>query len=235
MPPLNALDTWSVRNESKNRQPKSKCFIIGEGAHTEYKYLKALSLRLAKQGIPKLIEIKPVRRSGLERNHSAPQRLRDQAISIREDKDNEFDFEKGSDQVVVIFDADIFKGKAEQLDAILASFEGIAIPALTNPCFELFLLLHKENAVQDIILPNAEALFENGAFEGKRRFADKLVSDTFGINPKSGHVDKLSERFELAAEAEKALNQDLSHASEILTSNVGFVLSGIIYERGTLS
>lgn len=234
MPPLNALDTWTVRNASKNRQPKSKCFIIGEGAHTEYKYLRALSLRLAKQGIPKLIEIKPVRRSGAERNHSAPTRLRDQAISIRKNEDNKFGFEEDSDQVVVIFDADIFKNRPERLDAILSSFDGVAIPALTNPCFELFLLLHKENAVQDIILPNAEALFENVAFEGKRRIADKLVSDTFGINPKSGRVDKLSEKFELAAEAEKALNQDLSLASEMLTSNVGLVLSGIIYGNGVL-
>lgn len=52
MPPLNSLDTWSSRNEWKVEKPKSKCFLIGEGANTEYWYFDSLATRLAKEGKP---------------------------------------------------------------------------------------------------------------------------------------------------------------------------------------
>lgn len=233
MPPLNALDTWSVRSQSSERRPKSKCFIIGEGAITEYKYLCALSTRLAKQGIPRLIELKPIQRTGLERDHSAPTKLLEQAKLIRSDKDGTHDFECDVDQIVVIFDADIFRNDQNGLNQMISSFNGIATVAITNPSFELFLLLHKKNAYQEIVLPNARQMFKNELFEGRRRFVDKLVSETFGINPKKSRVGRLSEMFEVAVKEERNLNQSLELAADQLTSNVGLVLNGIIYDNRT--
>lgn len=75
MPPLNSLETWSVRSSRGNRKPKSKCFFIGEGPNTEYWYLKSLAVRLAKMNAPELIELRPVERTGNERNQSAPKKL----------------------------------------------------------------------------------------------------------------------------------------------------------------
>ena len=73
MPPLNSLDTWSSRNEWKVEKPKSKCFLIGEGANTEYWYFDSLATRLAKEGKPELIELKPVKELSVRKTSPHPE------------------------------------------------------------------------------------------------------------------------------------------------------------------
>ena len=95
MAPLNALDTWSVRSPSPERQPKAKCFLVGEGANTEYWYLEELANLLARQGKPKLIELKPVERTGAQRNQSSPKKLLEHAVEIYDDEGGVYGFERG--------------------------------------------------------------------------------------------------------------------------------------------
>lgn len=93
MSPLLPLDTWSARAIRPEVAPKSKCFLVGEGANTEYWYLESLAERLAKMNVPELIELKPVKRTGDDRNQSAPRSLLEQAKRIRADEDGEFGFD----------------------------------------------------------------------------------------------------------------------------------------------
>ena len=100
--------------------------------------------------------------------------------------------------------------------------------AVTNPSFELFLLLHLDGAVERIVLPNEREILRNG-YVGRRRFVEKLASDELGMNVKRNHaVGELAGRFEVAARAESMLNQDSTKAIGKLTSNVAASISAVI-------
>lgn len=220
MAPLNPLGTWRNRSLGANRPPKSKCFFIGEGPNTEFWYLDGLAERLARINVPELMELRPVERTGNERGQSAPVKLLAQAREIREDPEERYGFDPDADSIVVFFDADIFKDDAEGYLRLLESFNGIADVAVTYPSFELFLLLHLDNAVAEIVSPNEMSILENG-YVNRRRFIDVLASEKLGMNVKrNSAVSRLSERFGIAASAEPLLNQDPSMAIGRLTSNV---------------
>ena len=220
MPPLNSLETWSVRSSRGNRKPKSKCFFIGEGPNTEYWYLKSLAVRLAKMNAPELIELGPVERTGNERNQSAPKKLLEQAQLIRDDAET-YGFDPNADRIVVFFDADVYKGDSGLYMSDLDMFSGVAEVAVTNPSFELYLLLHLDDALEKYVLPNEEEILGNG-YVGRRPYVEKLASDVLGFNVKRNEkVGELARRFGVAAMNERALNQDPSQSIGRLTSNVG--------------
>lgn len=208
MPPLNSLDTWSTRSEWKAEKPKSKCFLIGEGANTEYWYFEALSYRLAKEGKPELIELKPVERTGREKNQSDPRKLLEHAAAVMSGANGEDEFISGLDRIAVCFDADIFKNRPDEYLSLLAEFaeQGIEV-AVTYPSFELFLLLHKSGSLESHILCHETEIVANGHAEGsKRRFIEKLAGEALGMNLKSNRrVGDLAANFEVALQAEKRI------------------------------
>lgn len=231
MPPLNSLDTWSSRTEWKVEKPKSKCFLIGEGANTEYWYFDSLATRLAKEGKPELIELKPVERTEREKNQSSPRKLLDHAVAVINGQANGGEFIKGTDRIVVVFDVDVFKDDPDGYATLLADFRTAQIEvAVTYPSFELYLMLHKRGALEATILPNRQEIEENGHASGsRRRFIEKLASDELGMNPKTNHhIGDLAANFEIALVAETKLNQDPDLAVGRLTSNVAKTIQGVI-------
>lgn len=234
MSPLLPLSTWSTRAARPEIAPKSKCFFVGEGANTEYWYLESLAERLAKMNVPELIELKPVKRTGDDRNQSAPRSLLEQAKRIRADEDGEFGFDEATDRIVVLFDVDAYKGDAALYESDLERFEGIAQVAVTNPSFELFLLLHLDGALERVILPNEWEILQNG-YIGRRRFVEKLASDELGINVKRNRaIGELADKFEVAARAESMLNQDPTKAIGRLTSNVAASINAVIKDGSSM-
>lgn len=219
MAPLNSLGTWAVRSSGR-RRPKSRCFFIGEGPNTEFWYLSALAERLARMDVPELIELRTVERTGDEKGQSAPVKLLEHAFAVREDAEGRFGFDPDTDSVVVFFDADVYKGDEEGYLRMLERFEGAADVAVTYPSFELFLLLHLDNAVEEVIGPNEAEIVANG-YVNRRRFVEALASERLGMNVKrNSAVGGLSERFGAPASAEPLFNQDPRVAVGRLTSNV---------------
>ena len=51
--------------------------------------------------------------------------------------------------MIIVFDADIFEEKVQDYDEVVALGEEDNILAVSNPAFELFLLLHFENAYEE--------------------------------------------------------------------------------------
>ena len=213
MPPLNSLDTWSVRSEWKIEKPKSKCFLIGEGANTEYWYFEALSCRLAKKGEPELIELKPVERTEKEKNQSDPRKLMEHALSIMRGETGDGEFIQGIDRVVVCFDTDIFKSCPDEYWGLLDEFEQ-----------------HNIEVAVTSILPYEKEIIENKRAKGsRRRFIEKLASVELGMNLKSNRcVGELSEDFDIALVAEEKVNQDSRLAVGRLTSNVARMIRGVV-------
>ena len=93
MAPLNSLGTWAVRSSGGRRRPKSRCFFIGEGPNTEFWYLSGLAERLARMDVPELIELRTVERTGDEKGQSAPVKLLEHALAVREDAEGRFGFD----------------------------------------------------------------------------------------------------------------------------------------------
>ena len=235
MPPLLDRSSWNLRDESAGRKPKGRCFLIAEGANTEFWYLERLSAVLAKRNLPKRIDMVPIERTDGDMNKSSPRALLDQVRCVREDE--RFGFDESIDFVVVVFDTDIYQRNPKQYIHDLQELCRVARVAVTSPSFELFLLLHLEDSFESIIEPHAEEILKNGHWPGShRRYVDVLVSKTFNMNPKTNRrIADLAEQFDIAAKQEVHLNQDSERALYCLTSNIAKTIVDIITEAEVAS
>ena len=66
-------------------------------------------------------------------------------------KSSEFIKDVEHDRMIIVFDGDIFEEKVEGHDKLIEDIEKRDIAAVSNPNFELFLLLHKEGSYEDYI------------------------------------------------------------------------------------
>lgn len=230
MPPIISLGTWNERGERAKLKPKARCFIVAEGSNTEYWYLSHLASVLSKKNLPERIEIRTIEKTGPDKGKSHPRALAELASQIRTDPEGAFGFDTATDRVIMVFDTDTYKGDHDAYEADLVQFKKLAQVAVTNPSFELFLLLHKENAISQIIEPHRDAILANGYYEGtRRRYISKLANDALGMNlKKNPNVALLAEKFDLAAQQERQLNQNPNHAIDDLTSNVALVIENLL-------
>lgn len=226
MAPIRTYTNWNKRPSDKEeqREPYRKYFFICEGSNTEVWYFRKLIDLRKELGINPLIDIRLMEKTGDDETLSNPKALVEFAEKQKKLPDNKFDIKH--DKMIVVFDADIYKNKAKNYNDVLAK-EGNNIFAISNPSFELYLLLHFENSYESIIKPNTKEIIENKKI-GKRRFIAKLFSEFTGMNPKeNSSVGELATNIDVAIEQEKLLNQDIKHALGNLTSNVGKVIQQI--------
>lgn len=231
MPPLLAIETWSERTERPIRARKGRCFIIAEGANTEYWYFSELAVLLARKNLPKLIELVPIQRTGDDTNNSHPKRLLEQAQRVKNGEVG-VDFDSKLDKIIFIFDLDIYKGREPDYLHVLSELQGVGGVAITNPSFELYLLLHLEGSYETLIQPNHCEILQNGyAKDSRQRFIAKLANEAIGANLKKSKpaVRALAANYPVAISQEQKLNQDTALGVQLLTSNVGKVLDEIIH------
>ena len=161
MAPVRSYTNWNSRNTDEKDQiePYRKYFFICEGANTETWYFKKLIDIRKELNIHPLIDIRLLEKTESDRDVSFPRRL----IEFAEDqKENpEISFDKERDKMIVVFDGDIFEEKVLDYDELIAEGEKSNILAVSNPAFELFLLLHYKNSYEDDIEPNAEQFIKN--------------------------------------------------------------------------
>lgn len=228
MAPIRNYSGWNQRASDSQEpiEPYQKFFFICEGANTEVFYFKEL-INLRKQlGIHPLIDVCLLEKTDKDQNLSNPKRLIDFA---EEQKSNpEISFDQGHDRMIVVIDADIYQRKPEDYPKILEMAENYSdILAVTNPAFELFLLLHYEDSYNTDIVPNAVQILENRKI-GKHRFISQLFSQKSGMNSKTNSaVGKLAANVDIAILQERNLNQNAETCIGKLTSNIGKIISDI--------
>ena len=141
MASVRSYTNWNSRTTDNEVQiePYRKYFFICEGANTETWYFKKLIDIRKSLNIHPLIDIRLLEKTEGDRDISYPKNL----IAFAEaQKDNqEIAFDKERDKMIIVFDADIFEEKVQDYDKLVASGEKDNILAVTNPAFELFLLL----------------------------------------------------------------------------------------------
>ena len=228
MAPVRNYSNWNQRTSDQQEQlePYQKFFFICEGANTEVFYFKKL-IDLRKQlGIHPLIDLCLLEKTEEDRNLSHPKRLLSFAEQQKDDPSIAFDKER--DRMIVVIDTDVFESKPDEYPKIVAEAASYKdILAVTNPAFELFLLLHYENSYETDIQPIETQILENKKEHG-RRFIDRLFSQKSGMNSKTNSkIGDLATNIDVAVEQEQKLNQDIDQCHGKLTCNIGKIISDI--------
>ena len=218
---LREFSNWNVRDDKEEVEPLKKYIFLCEGSVTEVAYFKHLMKIRRKLGIHPFIDISILERTEGDVSISAPKRL----VQFGRDC---FDGER--DTIVVVFDADVFeRGQPHYFDILEnARQENFAV-GVTNPCFELFLLLHYENGFSEYIEPNAlELLSPKGL---KNKLAYTILKERAGVDSKSNKsIGKLAEFVTIAIEEERFLNRDINDCKGKITSNIGQIIDGILHD-----
>lgn len=232
MAPLRQYTNWNKRDYDKEEkiEPYRKYYFICEGQNTEKYYFKRL-IDLRKQlNISPFIDIIFLEKTGKDIGSSNPKSL----IALADDfiKKNKNKFDVNFDKIILVFDLDIYENDNEEFQKIIydTNKKGYML-AVTNPSFELFLLLHKENSLNDIIIPNEQNIVKNewvGKNKNRKRFINDLFYKTFNFDPKSSDkVKAFVEDVAIAISQEQRINNDYTNSHNRLTSNIGKTIEKI--------
>ena len=229
---IEEYSNWNQRESDSNAklEPYRKYVFICEGENTEVWYFRRLIDLRKTLGIHPLIDLCLWEKTDGDASLSAPNRLL--RFANEKKRQPSLAFDPTFDKLVIVFDADVFeREQPEKYRELLEARESDNIFAVTNPSFELFLLLHIEDAYSNIILPNQQKLLENRKI-GNRRFAELLLSGNVGINGKKNQkgVAKLAEHVDTAIDQEKLLNQDICQCRGRLTSNIAKIIDDIRHD-----
>lgn len=232
MAPVRSYTNWNSRTTDNEiqKEPYRKYFFICEGINTETWYFRKLIDIRKSLRIHPLIDIRLLEKTEADKDVSYPKKL----IAFAEaQKDNpEIAFDKERDKMIVVFDADIFESKVQNYDEIITLGEQNNILAVSNPAFELFLLLHFENSYEQDILPNADAIIKNQK-EGNQTFIYRLLLKRTGVNSKkNSNIGKLAEKVDTAILQEKKINEDIHICRGKITCNIGKIIENIRNDEG---
>lgn len=176
-----------------------------------------------------MIDVRLLEKTEQDRNLSFPKRLAEFAEQQKLILGGDFDEER--DRMVIIFDADIFEEKVSGYEEFIADIETRNIIGVTNPGFELFLLLHLEGAYEEIFLGN-DKKFLTMDDEGRYSYAYKCLLQKTGMNAKkNSRIGLLADNCLLAIRQEKLVNQDVHSVKGKISSNIGKIIEAIINDE----
>lgn len=208
---------------SASKEPKAKYYIIPEGDNTEIKYFCGIKDNREELRIKPIIEIIPIENDETEIGHSHPKK---KIENFNDDLNNEkFLFDKDIDKICFIIDRDPKNFKKEQLDDFIKECKNFGYNVfLSNPTFELFLLMH-DNKIFDI---DKEELLKNKKVSNNKRFLEIKLSEIFGCNKRNLRFNLFKEKIKTAIKNEKQFCEDLEKLKTELGSNVGKLIESMI-------
>lgn len=232
MAPVRSYTNWNSRHtdNEEQREPYRKYFFICEGANTETWYFRKLIDIRKSLNIHPLIDIRLLEKTEEDKDISFPRKL----IAFAEgQKENEsISFDKERDKMIIVFDADIFEEKVQDYDEVVALGEEDNILAVSNPAFELFLLLHFENAYEEDINPFEDQIIRNEK-DGNQTFIYKLLLARTGMNPKKNSaIGELAKNVDIAIAQERKINEDIHECKGKVTCNIGKIIEEIRNDSG---
>ena len=229
--PIHTYTKWNSRpfDNEEQIEPFRKYVFICEGANTETFYFKRL-IDIRKQlGIHPLIDMCLWEKTEGDRSISYAKQLYAFAEEQKTVLDNSFDPER--DKMVIVFDGDVFEEKVQGYNELINSIEKNDIAAVTNPAFELFLILHIDGSYEQYIRGH-ESDYLRKDEDGKYSYAYKVLHELTGMNSKKNReIGKLADNIFIAIEQEKRINQDAHNIKGNVSSNIGKILEAIINEK----
>lgn len=227
MAPVRSYYNWNQRKSDTNEaiEPYRKYFFICEGANTETWYFEKLVDYKKELGINPNIDIRFLEKTQQDKNISFPRRLIEFAEEQKLNSDISFDAEM--DRMIIVFDADIFEEKVKDFDEVVAFGENNNILGISNPAFELFLLLHSKDAYEKYIKPNEKEIISNEKV-GNQRYIRNLFTQVSGINPKKNKsIGELVKQVDFAIVEECKINEDIHQCSGQVTCNIAKIINDI--------
>lgn len=228
--PVHTYTNWNSRPSDQEEQvePFRKYFFICEGANTETFYFEKLIDLRKELGIHPLIDIRLWEKTEADKNISFAKNLASFAQEQKILEENDFDLDR--DKMIIVFDGDIFEEKVQGYDELIATIEEQDIAAVSNPGFELFLLLHIDGSFEKYIQEHEEDFLT--MIDGKYAYAYNALLDATGMNAKkNAKVGNLAENVMIAIRQEKLINQDIHQIKGKVTSNIGLIIEEIINEE----
>ena len=236
MAPLRSYTNWGVRasNNEEQIEPRKSYYFICEGQNTERWYFEKFIDMRNDFGIHPLIAVEYLEKTDEHRTWSDPKKLLELAINFQSNPDITFD--PAHDTMIMVFDADIFEGRPENAyTEFVADASKVCTLCVTNPSFELFLLLHFENSYKEIIAPNASDIIANNKVpcdSEEVRYIESLFYAKSGLRPKKDQaIEGLVANLPIAIGQEKNINSNILNCRNNITSNIGLVLASIIHDK----
>lgn len=236
MLPLVMYSNWSQRASDNEEQiePYKRYFFICEGTNTEKWYFEKFIDSRKDFHIHSSIEIIYLEKQKNVSGWSDPKKLIE--LADKTATDNEIDFDKERDRIVIVFDTDIYitgKRKWEEYLQLVQDAPGEYIIGVTNPGFELYLLLHRTGSLQEIILPVSPEIMANKKvnFENEKiRYIEFLFRKTYMFKPKKDKegIESIVKDITIAITQEESINYNYFLCEGKLTSNIGHIMKSII-------
>lgn len=232
MPPIHPYTNWNTRPSDNEPaiEPYRKYFFICEGRNTETWYFQKLIDLRKTLGIRPMIDIRLLEKTEEDADISYPKKLIEFADIQKANPEIAFDPEH--DKMIVVFDADIFEEKVSNYSEVIELGEQQNILAITNPGFELFLLLHFDGSFEEDIQPNAEEIIRNEKVGNQRFIYSLLLKHTNMNSKKNPLIGELAHKVKTAIVQERKVNQDIYDCKGKITSNIGMIIDGIIHDNG---
>ncbi len=235
MPPIRIYRNWNTRDAYNVQiEPYKRYYFLCEGRKTEKLYFESLIKNRKELSIHSLIDIDYIERTENDVGISKPEQLIKFAKKLKANKRIVFD--KNIDKIIIVFDADVLNSKSQDIiNNIIADGEsdGSTIIGLTNPAFELFLILHYESSYENTILPNSEEIIKNDwvkkSENKKERFILNLLKREYDIKSKShSEIENLVHKINIAISQERKINSQIYECKDTITSNIGSIINQII-------
>lgn len=228
--PVHTYTNWNSRpsDHEKQVEPFRKYYFICEGANTETFYFEKLIDLRKELGIHPLIDIRLWEKTDGDKNISFAKNLVTFAKEQKHLEENEFDLDR--DKMIIVFDGDIFEEKVQGYEELIASIEENDIAAVSNPGFELFLLLHIDGSFEKYIQGHESEFLT--MVDGKYAYAYNVLLDVTGMNAKkNSNIGNLAENVLVAIKQERLINQDIHQLKGKVSSNIGLIIESIINEE----
>lgn len=212
-----------LERTSLGLNPKSKYYIIPEGEKTEIQYFLGIRDNAREININSLIEVIPIENDDEELGQSHPIR---KINNFNEDiENNKFLYDKEIDKVCFVIDRDPQNFSEEQFDNFLRMSKDYNYKVyVSNPTFELFLLMHDDK----IFGIDKTAMLENRRVSNSKRFLEVKLSEIFGCNKKNINFEKFKVNIKKAINNEKRFEENLINLKYNIGSNVGTLLDEMI-------
>ena len=201
--------------KSNNKEFTKFCFIVPEGDVTEIRYFEGLKNNSEYLHLNKLIKLSIIENEQDEFGQSHLKRkIENFEASVKEGK---IDYDKDVDTVVFVFDRDPQNFKENQYDTYVEKCcEKGYILCISNPTFELFLLMHDNQ----IFTLDRKMMLENRK-QSSKRFLELQVEKFFHHNKRNLNFDIYKSKIKTAIKNEKEFCEDLIDLKNQLGSNVG--------------
>jgi hypothetical protein len=204
--PIRTYSNWNSRSTKDEEQiePYRHYYFICEGKNTEKWYFEKLIDIRKELSIHSKIDIAYLEKTDEHEHLSDPQQLIE--FADEQKTKGSIDFDVKFDKMIVVFDADVFETQLNNYNEIIDVGLRKNILGVTNPSFELFLLLHYENSADEIILPDASNIIQNqwvGNGQHRRRYIEDVFLKKSGMRPKTNSaVGELAHNALIAIEQE---------------------------------